>query len=287
MSLRNVTPAARSRSTSAAMSATIRWMRFQPPGPGLRPVGHGSPGRAGRPAQQQTQAAPGDVGERGGGVDAALEAEVLGVEVDRGLHVVDHVADVHHLVWFGHGSSCLCHGVAGAARAASRNPMRVSSSAAVCWKPRSWLVVAVRVRRRGPGCSSGRSRVAGNSGQTSRTRSHRLTTVEALGRRTRRGASGADRPCRCRTRRASPGPRSGATASDGSRRCGPRPGRRTATGPAPRPSVSARCCLCTGTAPGPAARGAPARRGGVRRSPGCSAPPVAASIPPRRARSAV
>src|SRR5215470_10192742 len=34
MSLRNWTPAARSRRTSAARSSTIRWIRFQPPGTG-------------------------------------------------------------------------------------------------------------------------------------------------------------------------------------------------------------------------------------------------------------
>jgi hypothetical protein len=45
MSLRNFTPAARSRSISAAilddsaMSSTMKWMRFQPPGSGARPSG--------------------------------------------------------------------------------------------------------------------------------------------------------------------------------------------------------------------------------------------------------
>ena len=43
MSLRNVTPAERSRSTSAAMSSTMKWMRFQPPGSGMRPSGMGRP----------------------------------------------------------------------------------------------------------------------------------------------------------------------------------------------------------------------------------------------------
>ena len=36
-SLRKRTPAARSRSTSVARSSTSSWMRFQPPGSGLRP----------------------------------------------------------------------------------------------------------------------------------------------------------------------------------------------------------------------------------------------------------
>jgi hypothetical protein len=39
MSLRNFTPADRSCSISAAMSSTIKWMRFQPPGRGVRPSG--------------------------------------------------------------------------------------------------------------------------------------------------------------------------------------------------------------------------------------------------------
>jgi hypothetical protein len=43
ISLRNVRPAERSRSTSRAMSSTIRWMRFQPPGSGVRPSGIGRP----------------------------------------------------------------------------------------------------------------------------------------------------------------------------------------------------------------------------------------------------
>ena len=43
MSLRNGTPASRSRATSPVMSSTTRWMRFQPPGPGLAPSGMGRP----------------------------------------------------------------------------------------------------------------------------------------------------------------------------------------------------------------------------------------------------
>ena len=39
ISLRSVAPAARSASTSAARSATSSWIRFQPPGSGLRPSG--------------------------------------------------------------------------------------------------------------------------------------------------------------------------------------------------------------------------------------------------------
>ena len=43
MSLRKHTPASRSWATSAARSPTMKWMRFQPPGAGLRPSGIGRP----------------------------------------------------------------------------------------------------------------------------------------------------------------------------------------------------------------------------------------------------
>src|SRR5918995_2574391 len=48
--------------------------------PGRAPVGHRPPGRARRSAQQQPQVAAHDVGERGGGAGADLEAEMCGVE---------------------------------------------------------------------------------------------------------------------------------------------------------------------------------------------------------------
>ena len=80
------------------MSSTTKWMRFQPPGAGRAAVGHRPSGRARRPAEQQAQVAADDVGERRRGVRAQREAEVGGVEVDGGLDVVDHVADVHELV---------------------------------------------------------------------------------------------------------------------------------------------------------------------------------------------
>jgi hypothetical protein len=53
MSLRNCSPAERSRSTSPAMSSTIRWMRFQPPGSGLRPSGIGRPAELFGPASSR------------------------------------------------------------------------------------------------------------------------------------------------------------------------------------------------------------------------------------------
>jgi hypothetical protein len=43
MSFRKVRPSARSLSTSAAMSLTMRWMRFHPPGEGTVPSGIGRP----------------------------------------------------------------------------------------------------------------------------------------------------------------------------------------------------------------------------------------------------
>ena len=43
MSLRKLTPRARSRSTSASMSSTMNWNRFQPPASGWRPSGIGRP----------------------------------------------------------------------------------------------------------------------------------------------------------------------------------------------------------------------------------------------------
>src|ERR1051325_6381779 len=43
MSLRNFTPAARSRATSAGRSSTMRWMRFQPPALGRSPSALGGP----------------------------------------------------------------------------------------------------------------------------------------------------------------------------------------------------------------------------------------------------
>ena len=46
MSLRKPMPVARSRSTSAPMSSTWKWRRFQPPGSGRRPSGMGRRGRA-------------------------------------------------------------------------------------------------------------------------------------------------------------------------------------------------------------------------------------------------
>src|SRR5262245_3134029 len=97
----------------------------------LDAIRHRPPRGAGRSTQQQPQVAAGDVGESGKKARQDFEAEELRVEGDRGFHVVDHVADVHHVTGVGHGSS-LGAGVR-SMNTASRNPMRVTSSAAVCW----------------------------------------------------------------------------------------------------------------------------------------------------------
>ena len=76
----------------------MKWIRFQPPGPGRRAVGHRPTGRALRSGEQQPEVAALDVGERRRGVRQDLEAEELGVEGDRRLDVVDHVADVDGLI---------------------------------------------------------------------------------------------------------------------------------------------------------------------------------------------
>ena len=98
MSLRNRAPASRSRATSASRSSTMKWMRFQPPGPGLAPSGIGRPAELAGPGEQQPEVAPLDVGERGRSARQELEAEQLRVEGDRLVDVVDHVADVDGLI---------------------------------------------------------------------------------------------------------------------------------------------------------------------------------------------
>ena len=68
---------------------------------------------------------------KGGGAGVEAEAEVGGVEVDGGLHVVDEVADAGVLDGCGHGESS---SRSVAASTGSRCRMRVSMSAAVRWK---------------------------------------------------------------------------------------------------------------------------------------------------------
>ena len=102
--------------------------------PGLAPVGHRPTRGAGRAGQQQPQVTPADVGERGHRAEPQREAEVAGVEVDGRLDVIDHVADVHYVVRACHHTSWWAERAGVAAIAASRKPIRASSSAAVAWK---------------------------------------------------------------------------------------------------------------------------------------------------------
>ena len=64
----------------------------------VRPSGIGRPAELVGPAEQQSQPAADDVGERRRCARAQLEAEVGGVEGDGVLDVVDHVADADELV---------------------------------------------------------------------------------------------------------------------------------------------------------------------------------------------
>src|SRR5262245_15614952 len=72
-----------------------------PAGGGLAAVGHRTPGRARWTAQQQSEIAARDIGERREGLGDQRETEVRGVEVDRGVDIIHHVADVDG----GHGAS--------------------------------------------------------------------------------------------------------------------------------------------------------------------------------------
>jgi hypothetical protein len=79
-----------------ARSSTIRGMRFQPLGSGVRPWCIGRR-RAGPPAQEHAQVAAGDVGERRAWLERTVKP-TGGVEGHGGLDVVDHVTDVDELV---------------------------------------------------------------------------------------------------------------------------------------------------------------------------------------------
>ena len=204
------------RATSASMSSTMRWIRFQPPGPAWRRRPSAARPSSVGPDEQQAQVAALDVGERGREARQDLEAEQLGVEGDRRLDVVDHVADVDDLIvdmcgpprcWWS-GEQVEPEADAGLELVGGALERRVA------WRGRSAPSSA------GSGMlqctSSGR---AGNVGQTSRTRSHRVITVS------KRSARNSSR-CLVRfalmsmPRRPAPGPRSGAAASGGCRRCG-------------------------------------------------------------------
>ena len=105
MSFRKVAPASRRRATSSSMSSTTKWIRFQPPGSGTRRRAS-AVRRALRPGQEQAQLAPLDVGEGGRRRGQQFEAERAGVEGDRLVDVVDHVTDVDQFI-VGHGVTSL------------------------------------------------------------------------------------------------------------------------------------------------------------------------------------
>ena len=97
MSFRNEIPAARSCSTSASMSPTMKCTRFQPPGSGVRPSGIGRPAELFGPLSSSRRPPRTTSANAGAALVRRLEAEV-GRVVDGGLDVIDHVADVHELV---------------------------------------------------------------------------------------------------------------------------------------------------------------------------------------------
>ena len=83
----------------------------------LGAVGHRPSRGARRAGEEQPEGASFDVGEGRSGAREELEVEELGVEGDRLVDVVDHVADVDHLIG-GHEltSSSSVIGPVGAAR---------------------------------------------------------------------------------------------------------------------------------------------------------------------------
>src|ERR1039457_3866543 len=98
MSLRKWVPAARSVSTVAPRSETSIENRFHPPGSGTVPSGMACPPPGPPPAALSTRRrgtleGMATAGGGGGGVHLLMEAEVLAVRGDGGVHVVDDVAD--------------------------------------------------------------------------------------------------------------------------------------------------------------------------------------------------
>ena len=188
------------------------------------------------------------------------EAEVAGVEVDGGRHVVDEVADAGEFV----GAVIVMVGSLGGL-AASRNPIRgldFLGDAPECRIGRRVGVGGGGRVGQAPMRGDGRSVVTrGDLADLVAQRDH---VVEAAARRQRPAT------CGCRGSRsmpyscAGPAPRSGATRVwDDCPRWPRRPGHHCGAAAAPRPSGSARCCRCTGTTPsgrGPASRCPAAQR---------------------------
>src|SRR5262249_15648673 len=102
------------------------WSRF-------RAIRHWPPRRAGWAAKQQTQPAARDVSDRRRKARQDFESKHFRIESDRFLHVVDHISDADHLAAIVHDFLLRFWGAdARSLITASRNAMRVASSAAVC-----------------------------------------------------------------------------------------------------------------------------------------------------------
>ena len=87
-----------------------RWMRFHPPGSGVRPSGIGRPAELFGPLSNRRRLPRDDIGKRRRGVREHREPEVGGVERDGVFDVVDHVADAYEVVSHvrsGYSPSCL------------------------------------------------------------------------------------------------------------------------------------------------------------------------------------
>ena len=76
----------------------MKWMRFQPPGPGLAPSGIGRPAELFGPESSSRRLPRLTSANAGAALVKQLEAEQLRVEGDRLLDVVDHVANVDDLI---------------------------------------------------------------------------------------------------------------------------------------------------------------------------------------------
>src|SRR5215212_1437363 len=99
ISLRKCACVSRNASTSLGRSSTSSWMRFQPPGSGLRPSGVGWPAPPEPGSLSRRRRSPRQRTAKPGGVKLYTEAEPLGVERDCRLDVMDYVthADRGHL----------------------------------------------------------------------------------------------------------------------------------------------------------------------------------------------
>ena len=224
----------------------MKWMRFQPPGPGLAPSGIGRPAELFGPDEQQPEVAPLDIGERGRGAGQQLEAEQLGVEGDRLLDVIDHVANIDDLI-VGHCVDLLV--VAGWVEQVEPEADARLELGRGAFERRVRGTVGRTLERRvgnAPVHELGAGRELGaDLSNAVAQRDHRVEPlgdelVEVL------GAVRADVDA---TLAAGRGRRWDAAASDGCPRSPLRSPRPTCARAAPRRSGTARCSPCTGTTP--------------------------------------